>query len=399
MRQETLAVHAGRTGLRSAGVHASPIDLSTTYPLSDMEAGGEALQALAEGAPTASTPVYGRLYNPTVGRFEEGLAQLEGAQAAVAFASGMAAITALLMIARGHGEHVVAVRPLYGGSDHLLSAGLCGLPVTWARPEEVADKVTEKTAFVLCETPANPTLALIDIEQIVRDSGDVPVVVDSTFATPILQNPLRLGARLVVHSATKFLGGHGDVMGGVVAGCESLCAELRSLRAVTGAVLHPLAGYLLHRGLQTLSVRVRTQQAGARIIAERLAENPHVRRVYYPGFGSESDRKILQRQMAGPGSLIAFELDGGREAASRMMSAVRLALPAVSLGATDTLIQHPAALTHRIVEEEVRSRHAVSGALLRVSVGLEHPEDLWQDLQQALSRAHSDPPVSMRRTA
>ena len=209
---ETLAVHAGREDLSVLGVHALPLDLSSTYPLSDLVRGGESLELMAMGGQDKSNPVYSRLYNPTVGRFEEALAKLEGADEAVAFASGMAAMTACLLAAKQKGGHVVAVRPLYGGSDHLIASGLLGLDVTWAEPDGVHAALRSDTALVIVETPGNQTLALLDIEAVVAQACGVPVLVDSTFATPVLQNPLKLGASLVLHSATKFLGGHGDVL-------------------------------------------------------------------------------------------------------------------------------------------------------------------------------------------
>jgi methionine-gamma-lyase len=216
----------------------------------------------------------------------------------------------------------------------------------------------------------------------------VPVLVDSTFATPILQNPIEQGAAMVLHSATKFLGGYGDVVGGVIATGTEWAAALRRVRVVTGGILHPLAGYLLHRGLATLAVRVRTAQAGARSLAALLGDHPEVARVFYPGLPGADSGGVLGRQMRGPGSLLALELRGGREAAARFMASVRLATPAVSLGSNDTLVQHPAGLTHQVLSAEARSEGGISEGLVRISVGLEDPGDLWRDLRQALDRAH-----------
>jgi cystathionine beta-lyase/cystathionine gamma-synthase len=227
----------------------------------------------------------------------------------------------------------------------------------------------------------------VDIEDAVRQAGDVPVVVDSTFMTPVLQRPLEHGAAMVLHSATKFLGGHGDVIAGIVATSEEWATRLRRVRVATGALLHPIGAFLLHRGLPTLAVRVKTAQDNARIIAERLARHPAVAAVHYPGLPGQDPRGLVGRQMAGPGSLVAFELAGGFEAAARLLGAVRLMVSAVSLGSTDTLIQHPAALTHRCVTEEGRASTGISDNLLRISVGLEDPEDLWADLEQGLAVA------------
>ena len=387
MSLETLAVHAGREVLHEQGIHALPIDLSSTYPLHDLEQGGRSLEALALGGLPEGSPVYSRLFNPTVARYEQALAQLEGAEEAVAFGSGMAAVTAALMAARQRGSHVVAVRPLYGGTDHLLASGLLGLEVTWAEADGIASALRPDTAMVIVETPANPTLALLDLDDVVRQAGPVPVLVDNTFATPILQNPIKHGVTLVLHSATKFLGGHGDVLAGLVATNHDWATELRKVRVITGNVLHPLAAYLLHRGLPTLPLRVRAQQAGAKVLAERLAGHPAVSAVYFPGLGDSDPKGLVGRQMKGPGSLMAFELRGGFQAAAIVMAEVKLMTPAVSLGSVDTLIQHPAALTHRVVDAAAREHSGVSQSLMRLSVGLESPEDLWADLEQALVKA------------
>jgi methionine-gamma-lyase len=384
---ETQAVHAGREVLHEQGIHALPIDLSSTYPLHNLEEGGQSLESMAMGGLPVGSPVYSRLFNPTVARYEQALAQLEGAEEAVAFGSGMAAVTASLMAAKQRGNHVVAVRPLYGGTDHLLASGMLGLEVTWAEADGIAAAIRPDTAMVLVETPANPTLALLDLDDVVRQAGKVPVLVDNTFATPILQNPIKHGVTLVLHSATKFLGGHGDVLAGLVATNHDWATELRKVRVITGNVLHPLAAYLLHRGLPTLPLRVRAQQEGAKVLAERLAGHSAVSAVHFPGLPGQDPKGLVGRQMKGPGSLIAFELAGGFEAAAVVMAEVKLMTPAVSLGSVDTLIQHPAALTHRVVDAEAREHSGVSQSLMRVSVGLESPEDLWADLEPALVKA------------
>jgi cystathionine beta-lyase/cystathionine gamma-synthase len=192
-----------------------------------------------------------------------------------------------------------------------------------------------------------------------------------------------------MHSATKFLGGHGDVIAGVVATSEAWAARVRKVRIATGALLHPLAAFLLHRGLPTLPLRVKAAQDGARMIAERLARHPRVARVHYPGLPGADPTGLLGRQMAGPGSVLAFEVTGGFEAAGRVLEAVEVIVSAVSLGSTDTLIQHPAGLTHRCMTDSAKTASGISGSLLRVSVGIEDPEDLWADLEQAIDAAHA----------
>lgn len=390
---DTLAAHAGRQEFARLGVHAPPLDLSSTYPLPDLDLAIASLDELAAGGGEAPTPVYARLLNPTVARFERALAELEGAESAVAFSSGMAALTATLLAA-AIGEncerrnHVVALRPLYGGSDHLLASGLLGIETTFvAAAQELAAALRPDTALVLLETPANPTLVLADIAQVVAAAGEVPVMVDSTFATPVLQRPLAHGATLALHSATKFLGGHGDVVGGVVATSEAWARRLRRVRILTGALLHPLAAFLLHRGLPTLGVRVRAAQGSAAELARRLAAHPAVVRVRYPGLPGQDAHGLLGRQMDGPGAILAFEVIGGHEGARRLLGALELVTSAVSLGSTDTLIQHPAGLTHRLVEPAAREREGISEGLLRLSVGLEDVRDLWRDLERGLAAA------------
>jgi len=380
---ETRAVHAGRRDLAGLGVHVPSIDLSSTNPLADVESGGDSYEALATGGrpiPGGSN-VYSRLWNPTVARFEEALAELEGSDEAVAFASGMAALTACLLAMSASGKrHVVAVRPVYGGTDHLLDNGLLGVEVTWVGPKEIAHALRADTGLVVVETPANPTLDLLDLDDVCAQAGDVPVLVDNTFATPVLQQPMRHGAALVLHSATKFIGGHGDVLGGVVAAGPEWAASIRRVRAVTGGILHPLGGYLLHRGLQTLPVRVNAQQASAQCVATWLATHPSVNVVHYPGLPGCDPDGIVGRQMAGPGSVLAFEVVGGYPAAAGVANACKLITHAVSLGGTETLVEHPASLTHRPVAPEFRP----SPGLLRISVGLEAVEDLCADLDEAL---------------
>ena len=380
MNTDTLAVHTGRSDFAALTVHAPPIDLSSTYPLPDLHEAVADFEALARGEASAENPVYARLHNPTVRRLEVALAELERTDDAVAFASGMAALTAVLLAACEGRRHVVAFRPLYGGTDHLLACGLLGVETTWVRTvEEVGQALRPDTGLVLLETPQNPTLGVVDIEAVVTAAGGVPVLVDNTFATPVLQNPALHGAAYVLHSATKFLGGHGDAVAGVVATSSERATRLRQVRIATGALLHPLAAYLIHRSLPTLPLRVRFAQDTAAMLASRLADHRGVVRVLYP--------KPDGIQLRGAGAILAFEVEGGFEAAARLMRAVQLITPAVSLGSTDTLIQHPAGLTHRLVEPAAKAELGITDGLLRLSVGLEDVEDLWADLVQALAAA------------
>jgi methionine-gamma-lyase len=387
---DTTVVHAGRERFDQLGVHAPPIDRSTTYPLTSLEAGTASLDELAAGGHPEGSSVYARLHNPTVARWERAIARLEGADEAVAFGSGMAAITAVLLAAGAVGRHVLGIRPLYGGTDHLLASGLLGCRVAWARPDQVAAAIEPDTALVVVETPSNPTLRLVDLDALVRDAAGVPVLVDNTFATPILQRPLAFGASWSLHSATKALGGHSDVIAGVVATDADHARALRRVRVATGALLDPQAAYLLHRSLPTLALRVRAAQANAQVLAQRLEDHAAVTAVHYPGHGASDPVGLVGRQMSGTGSVLAFEVAGGLRAAGEVMKSVELVTPAVSLGSTDTLIEHPAGLTHRVVDPVALAGSGITPGLLRVSVGVEDVEDLWEDLAAAIDAAHPD---------
>ena len=301
----------------------------------------------------------------------------------IAFASGMAATHVVILSRVAAGKpHVIAVRPLYGGTDAILESGILGTRVTYAAPDEIAAHVTDDTGLVVLETPSNPTLELRDIADIVRQAGDVPVMIDNTLASPVLQQPLRHGAAYSVHSATKYLGGHGDAMGGVVVTSPELARTLRPLRVVTGGVMDPFTAYLMLRGVGTLPIRMREQQRVAGEIARWLVDQPAISRVFYPGLPGADPTGLIGRQMTGPGAMLAFEMVGGFDAAEKVCGALRLITHAVSLGGIDTLIEHPASLTHRVVTESAQPHEAV----LRISAGLEDPADLIADLAQALDR-------------
>ncbi len=390
---DTTAVHAGRAGLTKLGVHALPIDLSTTAPLVDIIEGGLAYEALASGESLTdgASTVYRRLWNPTVARFEEAVTELEtwalcsrGSTTAdnvqtVAFATGMAAISALLLSRVSLGlKHIVAVRPLYGGTDHLLATALLGTRVEFVSADGVAAAIRNDTGLVIVESPANPTLDLVDIRQVVADAGRAPVMVDNTFATPVLQQPLDLGVTFSVHSATKYLGGHGDAMGGTVTTTAENAIVLRQIRAITGALLDPLTAYLLHRGLPTLPMRVRKQEETAQALANWFKERPQVKRIFYPGLSECDIHGLVARQMYGSGAMVSIEMMDGFAAAEAFGKGLTLITHAVSLGGVDTLIEHPAALTHRLVAAEAKP----SEGLLRISVGLESFDDLTKDLDR-----------------
>lgn len=385
----TTAVHAGRVPTKPTPA----IDLATTHHLPGVDAGGESYDSLTAGGPPTAEGglVYQRMWNPTTAGFERALAELEGLPEAVSFASGMAAISACLLAATtgpGAGKrHVVAVRPIYGGTDGLLTKGTLGTEVTWVDgPGDIAAALEARrdTALVVVETPANPTARLLDLDAVAAACGAVPYLVDSTFATPVLQQPARHGATLVLHSATKYIGGHSDVLGGIVATTPDWAARLRNIRIQTGGLLHPLAGYLLHRGLQTLPLRVTRACESAQTLAEWLAEQPAVERVHYPGLPGGDPDGLLgpDRQMLLPGAMMSFEMRGGYDAAAAVAENVGLIMHAASLGGAESLITHPASLSHRHVAPDARP----DAGLLRFSVGLEDAADLIADLESAFAK-------------
>ncbi|MBX3310324.1 MAG: PLP-dependent transferase [Cryobacterium sp.] len=381
---ETRAIHAGMEGVAESGSHVPTIDLSTTNPLPSVELGGDSYENLATGGTLepGQSAVYQRLWQPGVARFETALADLEGAETSVAFATGMAALTAVLIASVTAGKpHIVALRPLYGGTDHVLDNGLLGTTVSWVHNvDEIAAAIRPDTGLVVIETPANPTLELVNIAKAVAGAGEVPVLVDNTFATPVLQRPIELGATLVLHSATKYIGGHGDVMGGVIATNEEWAPRLRHVRALTGGLLHAFAAYLLHRGLRTMPLRVRAQQETAISLANRLNGHPALARVQFPSLPGCDPEGLIGTQSDGPGSMLSLDLAGGYNAATKFIESLKLISHAVSLGGIDTLAQHPASLTHRPVVAEAKP----GGGIVRISVGLEHVDDLYDDLVQAL---------------
>jgi methionine-gamma-lyase len=392
----TLANHAGREDLKDLGVHVAPIDFSSTAPLTDIENGGLSYEQLAGGGMLreGDSSVYRRLWNPTIARFEQALTALETKRMAdaghdvsgyetIAYASGMAAISAILVdIVRNGKPHVVAVHPIYGGTHSLLAKNTLGTEVSFVAPDQVSASITDRTGLVIVESPCNPTLELNDIADVVRQAGSVPVMVDNTFATPYLQQPLELGATYVVHSATKYLGGHGDLVGGTVTTVARLATPLRQLRASLGGVLDPLSGYLFLRGLSTLAVRMDAQSRNAAALAQHLVNRPELAEVYYPGLPGADPKGLVGSQMSGPGAMVSLNMAGGFDAAQALCRNLKLVVHAVSLGSTDTLIQHPASVTHRPVKGEF----APGAGVLRMSVGLENIEDLIADFDQALSK-------------
>jgi methionine-gamma-lyase len=384
----TRAIHHGYDPAQEHGALTPPVFMTSTYAFESAEAGRDMFLGQREGY------VYGRTRNPGQSLLEDRLASLEGGEAGLAVASGMAAISALAWTLLAAGDSVVVNNTLYGNSFALFTRGLTKFGirtevVDFADLDAAATAIrTHRPKLVFFETPSNPTLKLIDIAAIATLAHEVGAlaVVDNTFATPALQRPLALGADLVVHSATKFLGGHGDLIAGAVIGPKAIIERIRGqgLRFLTGATIAPMTAFLLLRGLKTLELRMERHSASAQAISEILSDHKAVRGVFYPGLPSFPGHTLARRQMSGFGGLIGFELDGGIKAGMRFMNRLALVTRAVSLGDAETLVQHPASMTHSTYSAEERRRHGISDGLIRLSVGLETPADIQDDILQAL---------------
>jgi methionine-gamma-lyase len=386
----TRAIHLGYDPASEKGALTAPIFMTSTYAFESAEDGAAMFRGEKAGY------VYGRTRNPTQALLEERMASLEGAEAALAVASGIGAISATCWTLLSAGDQIVVDHTLYGSSFAFFTKGLTRFGIS-AVPVDMSDiaalqrVLTPATRAVYFETPANPNLRVIDIAAVAAAARRVGalVIVDNTFSSPALQRPIHFGADLVVHSATKFLGGHGDLLGGIVAGPAEIIARIRGvgLRWLTGATLSPLNAYLILRGLKTLELRMERHSRSALRLAEFLAAHRAVATVHYPGLPDFPDGEIAGRQMSNWGGLIAFELKGGLHAGLRLMNSLKLITRAVSLGDAETLIQHPASMTHSTYSPEERAAHGITEGLVRLSVGLETLDDIVEDLAQGLDRA------------
>ncbi len=379
---DTIAIHAGQPPDPTSGAVMTPIVLSSTF---------------AQESPGVTKGYeYSRSGNPTRRALEQCLAALEGGSHGLAFASGLAATTTFFHTLKT-GDHVLSGDDVYGGTFRLLDKVMRHMGVTssfvdMTDPASVRAAIRPETRMIWIETPTNPMLKIFDIAaiaEIAREAGAV-FVVDNTFATPILQRPLDLGATAVVHSTTKYLNGHSDVVGGAIVTSDAALAErLLFLQNAMGSVPSPFDCFLVLRGLKTLGVRVRQQSASASVIAERLEAHPAVARVHYPGLASHRGRDLALRQMRMPGAMISFELRGGLQGAKAMLENLKIFACAESLGGVESLAEHPAIMTHASVPEEARAALGIAAGLVRLSVGIEGVDDLWDDIEQALARAQS----------
>jgi methionine-gamma-lyase len=381
----TRAIHLGYDPGSEQGALTPPIFMTSTYAFESAEAGSEMFRGERPGY------IYGRTRNPTQALLEERIASLEGGEAGLALASGIGALSSTLWTLVSAGDEVVIDHILYGNTFAFFTRGLTRFGVSvrvadLSDPASLERVLTRKTKIVYFETPANPNLRVIDIAQvssIAKAVGAMPIV-DNTFATPALQRPLEHGASLVLHSATKYLGGHGDLLGGIVVGPAETIERIRGagLRVLTGATLSPFNAFLILRGLKTLDMRMERHSRSAQRIAETLSEHPSVTWVSYPGLATFPQYSLARRQMDRPGGLIAFELAGGARTGMAFMNSLELVTRAV-----ETLVQHPATMTHATYSPAERKTHGISDDLLRLSVGLEDPEDIIHDIIQALDVA------------
>jgi methionine-gamma-lyase len=383
----TRAIHAGYEPAREGGALVPPLHLSSTFAFETVEDAGAAFSG------ERPAHFYTRISNPTLDLLERRIADLEGAAAGVSFGSGMGAITSVLWSLLEPGDEILADKALYGCTFSFLNHGLArfGIKVRHVDMSDIDAVIaafSDKTRVVYFETPANPTMTLVDIAAVsaVARAHDVLTVVDNTYATPLITRPIELGADVVVHSATKYLGGHGDLVAGIAVGSAEVMERVRlyGLKDMTGAALSPFNAMLILRGLKTLALRMERHSQTGLAVARWLKAHPQVRTVAYPGLEDGPQYALAKAQMRHFGGMIAFELEGGYEAGVTMMNAMKLALRAVSLGDAETLIQHPASMTHSAYSPEERALHGISDGLVRLSVGLEDADDILADLEQAL---------------
>ncbi len=384
------SIHAGHQR-NEFGALATPIYQTSTFVFDSAEQGGKRFALEEKGY------IYTRLGNPNVTQVEKKLAALEGAEAAVATASGIAAVTSAIWVSVKAGDHIVASKTLYGCTFAYLSHGITrfGVDVTFVdtrNPEEVKKAFRPNTKILYLETPANPNMYISDVQTLSdiahAHNPECLVYVDNTFCTPYLQRPLEMGADVIIHSATKYLNGHGDVIAGFVVGSQEFIEQvlLVGVKDMTGASMSPFDAYLIARGMKTLKIRMDEHCRNAQKVAEFLESHPAVNQVLYPGLKSFPQYDLAKKQMSQPGGIISFIVKGGLEGGKKLLNSLHLCSIAVSLGDTETLIQHPASMTHSPYTPEERAASGIPEDLVRISVGLEDPEDIIADLKHGLEQ-------------
>ncbi len=385
----TQCVHSGEAPDPTYGAHTIPIFQTSTFVFDNAQQGAARFTGEEEGY------TYARVgpNTPTHAAFVKKIAALEGGETAQTFSSGMAAITAVALSQLEQGDHLLSTNVVYGGTYGLFSSILTkfGIEVSFVDTsdhENVKKNIRNNTKVIFLETPANPTMIVSDIEEICKISHDIGAlcVVDNTFATPYFQRPLQLGADVVVHSCTKYIGGHADLLGGVVVGKKDFIKSMTSVVNSTGGTMGPLEAWLCIRGLKTLHLRMERHASNGMKVAEFLEAHPKIEWVRYPGLPSHPQYDIAKKQMSGSGGMISFGIKGDIEAGQKLMNSLELCSLAVSLGSVDTLIQHPASMTHANVPVDVRTETGITDDLVRISVGVEDAEDIIADLEQALAQ-------------
>lgn len=387
-RFETEVIHKGYHATQHQGSLAPPIFQTSTFVFDSAETGAARFAGEQEGY------IYSRLSNPTVAMLEERIAAMENGEKGLAFGSGMAAVSAILLGLTKTGDHVLCSEGVYGCTFGLLQLMEEKYHIThnfhsMDDEDSIRSAITDHTSVIYIESPINPTMKLVDLEMIARIAKEfgIPVVVDNTFSSPYLQRPLDLGCDVVIHSATKYLCGHGDVIGGLAVGKKELMSHLAmTTQKDIGGVMSPFDAWLLLRGIKTLPVRMDRHCDNAKKLANLLKEHPFVSKVLFPGDCDFPQYELANKQMSNSGGLISFEVKGDKATAQKFMNTLRLIKIAVSLGDAETLIQHPSTMTHAVVPEENRKQMGISDQLLRLSVGLEAWEDIWADLEQGLNQ-------------
>jgi methionine-gamma-lyase len=383
----TKLIHAGDFH-DEYGSAVTPIYQTSTFAFKNAQHGADLFAGKEKGF------IYTRIGNPTIGALENKLAELENGCGGIALASGMAAVTTVYMTFLGQGQHVVCTSAVYGPSravleSHFAKFGVESTFVDSSNLKEIEDAIRPNTKLLYLETPANPTMALTDIKKAseIAHKHGVVVVVDNTFSSPYLQKPLDLGADVSLHSLTKFINGHADIVGGaLIAKDPEIYAKLRKTMVYMGGNMDPHQAYLVIRGVKTLTLRIDRAQENAMKVADYLEKHPKVAWVKYPGLKSFPQYELAKEQMKGPGAMISFELKGGYDAGVTLMNNVHLALLAVSLGGVESLIQHPASMTHAGVPKEARLQANITEGLVRFAVGIENVEDIIADLDHALAK-------------
>jgi methionine-gamma-lyase len=384
---ETAVIHTGYESQQHFGSLTPPIYQSSTFTFESAEQGENRFAGNEDGY------IYSRLGNPTVRVLEERIAALEEGERGLAFGSGMAAVSAILLALTKSGDHIICTQGLYGCTFGLLQMMKSKYNIlhdfSMMDTEESIEKyITPQSTVIYVETPINPTMKLIDLEMVVNVAKkyNLQVVVDNTFCSPYLQKPLTLGCDFVVHSATKYICGHGDVVAGLAVGKKEIMDDIAmSTQKDIGGIISPFDAWLLLRGMKTLPIRMDRHSENAEKIAGQLKSHPVVEEIFYPGDKSNPQISIMEKQMKKPGGLISFTVKGSKQEAQKLMNQLKLIKIAVSLGDAETLIEHPATMTHAVVPEDSRTEMGITDNLLRLSIGLEAWDDIWNDLKQALN--------------